>query len=155
LKKAYQDKAKRSDLRVASQLAFAFNWMIDRVLTDPLVGKDAYEQGVAFILETGHENNPDAERCFHAVREQHKLDMLRSISFVPKQSCRAIQVADLLAFYSRRNSAAMEKAGPRKRHKVEAEAVLKIIGEAVPIRPFVATGFWNRGDRLPSGEIAS
>jgi hypothetical protein len=39
--------------------------------------------------------------CFYNVRQQFHLEnVLRSVSFVPKRNCRAIQMADLIAFHS-------------------------------------------------------
>jgi hypothetical protein len=35
---------------------------------------------------------------------------MRSITFVPKKSCRAIQLADLFAYYSRRDFVVLLKA---------------------------------------------
>src|SRR5262245_2806982 len=50
-------------------------------------GQAAWEEGLAFVLESGHENNPEAEQNFHTVRQLHKLERaLRSICFVPFRS---------------------------------------------------------------------
>jgi hypothetical protein len=59
-----------------------------------------------------------------------------------KKTCRAIQMADLLAFYSRRHGITMEKA-PLKEKAVllRSPGVMNIITESVPHRAFVATDF--------------
>src|SRR5215212_6491089 len=97
--------------RVASPHAFCFNLIVDWALHDIRVGWVANTEGVAFVLESGHENNPDAEWTFDEVRRIHSLEnVLHSISFVGKDACRAIQIADLFAFYSRRHGVAVERA---------------------------------------------
>ena len=59
--------------------------------------------GVSFILEHGHGNNAEVEQRFQGFRQRHKLKgVLRSLSFHAKQDSRAIQLADLYAYYSRR-----------------------------------------------------
>ena len=59
--------------------------------------------GVSFILEHGHGNNAEVEKSFQDLRQQHKQEgVLRSLSFHTKQGSRAIQLADLYAYYSRR-----------------------------------------------------
>lgn len=58
-----------------------------------------------------------------------------------KTACRAIQMADLLAFYVRRHGVAQEKALPEKRIEIRPDPMLEIITSHVPVRAFVATDF--------------
>jgi hypothetical protein len=105
-KGAYKQRADESGRRrTITPYAWCFNLLIEWVLTDIRIGKLTHSEGLAFILETGHQNNAEAEAVFHDVRRRHAdaASALRSISFVPKESCRAIQMADLCAFYSRRH----------------------------------------------------
>jgi hypothetical protein len=85
----------------------------------------------------------------------HKIEhLLPSISFVPKQSCRAIQLADLLAFYSRRDGVAHEKATREGRDTCPVETMVKIITEGLPHRGFVATDFGpESGPRFLAGDL--
>jgi hypothetical protein len=132
----------RMPQRTATAYAFCFNRILDWVLRDVRVGGVANTEGVAFILECGHDNNPDAQRCFAEVCKEHGLEgVLRSISFVGKESCRAIQIADLLAFYSRRHGAAMEGAPLDERSQIKPSTMINIISEGVPILAYVATDF--------------
>lgn len=63
-------------------------------------------QGISFLVESGHNNNADIEQYFHKVRTQKNYEgCLKSLSFVSKDSSRAIQLADFLAFHSRRHAA--------------------------------------------------
>ena len=106
-------RAKRTQSRrqTTSPYAWCLNWIVDNTLRSIRVGREANTNGLALILESGNEHNAEAEKSFYEIRDQHKLEgVLRSISFVPKQECRAIQIADLVAFYSRRHGVAMEKA---------------------------------------------
>lgn len=122
----------------ATPYTFCFNALVNWTLFDVRLGKAAHEEGVAFVLETGHENNPQAEWLFNLLRERHEeaRNALRSISFVAKDSSRAIQVADLLAFYSRRSAVSVLKKDPLDDH---SRAMLNLISGSVPHRGFVAT----------------
>src|SRR5262245_49602809 len=71
-------------------------------------------------------------------------NVLRSISFVPKEHCRAIQLADLLAFYSRRDGVAYLRAIEKNDETFTSDTIVKIITERVLHRAFVATGFHDR-----------
>jgi hypothetical protein len=122
------------------------NAIVDWILRDIRTGKAAWDEGVALILERGHENNPEAKQAFYNLRKEHKLEgVLRSISFVPKDDGRAIQAADLLAFYSRRDSNAHEKASRPGGKPYKMEQMLKIITEKGQFRGFVATDFDQPG----------
>jgi hypothetical protein len=145
----------RASQRTATPYAFCFNNIIEWVLRDVRVGKIANTEGAAFILESGHEHNPDAQRCFNAVRKEHGLEnVLRSISFVGKENCRAIQVADFLAFYTRRQGVAMEQAPIEERSQVKASEMLNIILKDLPIWAYVATDFGShaKGSRFFAGD---
>lgn len=131
--------------RTVSPYTFCFQVIVDWILRDIRIGRAAHTEGVALILECGHENNPEAEQEFYAVREAYKLqNVLHSISFVPKDNCRAIQLADLLAFYSRRDGVAFLKAQQDQEESYSIDTMLKLICESVPCRGFVATGFHDR-----------
>lgn len=145
LKEMYMSRAAESDRkRTVTPYTFCSNVIIDWILTDSRVGRIANIDGVTFILECGNENNAEAEWNFNEVRRQHNLEgILRPLIFVSKGSCRAIQMADLFAFYSRRHGILMEKApiGERLRVQRTPGAILNIITERVPHRAFVAVDF--------------
>lgn len=142
VKTTYDNRAKQSKRkRTTRPYTFCFTVILDWLLRDIRTGRAVWDEGLAFILETGHENNPEAEQQFYAIRKLHKIEKtLKSICFVPKDNCRAIQVADLFAFYSRRDSAAIEKRG-RVGGAEDMETMLKIIVEKGQFRAFVATDF--------------
>lgn len=145
VKDTYKQRAKESvRKRTVTPYSFAFNVILDWLLRDIRTGRAVWSDGLALILECGHENNAELEGQFYKIRKKHKLEgVLRSIGFVSKDDCRAIQMADLLAFYTRRDSVAMEKAfrltgNPRG---YEPETMLKIISEKGQFRSFCATDF--------------
>jgi hypothetical protein len=139
-RRAREMKKSGARKRVNRPYTFCFNAILDWILRDIRTGRAVHEEGLACILECGHENNPEAEAAFYSLREKYRLEsVLRSISFVPKDKCRAIQVADLLAFYSRRDSAALEKSVQPGGPPYEMETMLKIILEKGQFRAFVAT----------------
>lgn len=153
-KRPYQEaKSQRGKARTSSPYSFCFNVIVDWILRDVRTGRAAHAEGVAFVVEAGHENNPDAERAFHEVRESFDLqDILRSISFVPKDACRAIQLADLLAFYSRRSNERMLKARKEGLTTAPAEPIDHLLIEGAQHRGFVATAFGEGvGSRFLSG----
>jgi hypothetical protein len=132
----------RLGLRTVRPYTFCFNVLVDMLLTDVIVGKAANTDGVAFFIETGHENNPEAEEQFYDIRERHGLQkVLRSISFIGKEDCRAIQVADLLAFHSRRHGASLERLSPAERRAAPLDTIIKIMTESVAHRTWVSTDF--------------
>lgn len=66
---------------------------------------------------------------------------MHSISFVSKDSCRAIQLADLFAFYSRRDGVAQLRARQEGKESHTIDTMIKIIVEGLPHLGFVATDF--------------
>jgi hypothetical protein len=145
LKGVYAGRAAESDRkRTVTPYTFCSNVLTDWVLRDIRTGKIANTEGFGFILESGNENNAEAEWNFHEARKLHALDdVMKFIAFVAKGNCRAIQMADLFAFYSRRHGAEMERAASQDRARVQRSLgdMLKIITESVPHRDFVATDF--------------
>ena len=66
------------------------------------VAKQVQSEGVAYLLEAGSKNNPDIFRYLDGQRRNGAIHLDTTATEVDKRSCRAIQVADLYAFYSRR-----------------------------------------------------
>lgn len=131
--------------RTVTPYVFCFQVVVDWLLRDIRVGRLVNTEGIKLILETGHENNAQAEQEFEVVRNRYNLqNVLHSISFVPKNHCRAIQLADMIAYYSRRDGVAYLKAIEEQREKYDQDTVLKSLLEIAPHRAFVATGFHDR-----------
>ena len=95
-----------------SPYGWAFQMMFDRIMKD--VGPLIREQGIQFFIEDGNNNNPDVEAVYERWKKEESFglkDILRGISFVPKDSSHAIQFADFIAFYSRRHDENCVAAG--------------------------------------------
>lgn len=61
-------------------------------------------EGVAYKVEAGHKNNPELKTYIESEVQHNNLNDATTIEFVEKTSCRAIQIADLLAFFSRKKA---------------------------------------------------
>jgi hypothetical protein len=86
-----------------SPIGVCFSSIMIRIVTDPQIGIAAKNDGVCFLIESGNKNNSEIEKHFHRMAKAPAFEgCLQSISFIPKSSCRAIQLADFIAFYSRR-----------------------------------------------------
>jgi hypothetical protein len=124
---------------------FCFQVIVDWLLRDIRIGKRVHSEGVKFLLEAGHDNNAQAEKEFNWVRDHFKLEsVLHSIDFVDKKSCRAIQLADLIAFYSRRDGVDLLKSKAPGAPEYKLDQMIKILCERIPHRGFVATDFSDR-----------
>ena len=123
--------------RTVTPYTFCVEGILNWLLTDVEVGKMANEDGLALILEEGKEHNEEARQALNAIKEIHNLEQVIPLSFVPKTACRAIQMADLFAFYTRRHNRAIEAAG----NEPPTDPVLKVMLENLRQRNFVATDF--------------
>jgi hypothetical protein len=87
-----------------SGIGVCFASIMAKIITDERISAAVRQQGISFMIETGNQNNSGIEQYFHRMAANPAFEgCLRSISFIPKKQCRAIQLADLLAFYSRRS----------------------------------------------------
>lgn len=150
LKETYKSRAAESGRkRTVTAYSFCANRIVDWIMTDIRIGRIAHEEGVSFIFEDGNNNNHEVAKHIDSLRRLHKdFDAaFRAISFVPKTHSRAIQMADLLAYYSRRHGARMENghitlpASQRNIAEPDPDIMIKIITERLPHKGFVATDF--------------
>ncbi|MCX7306632.1 MAG: DUF3800 domain-containing protein [Afipia sp.] len=104
LRKVGYEKSKldTGGLDSMSAMGVCFSSIMLKIVSDPGIGPIAQKEEISFLLESGNKNNPEIERFFHLMAKKPAFGCLRSISFIPKNNCRAIQLADFLAFYSRR-----------------------------------------------------
>lgn len=87
-----------------SAIGVCFSAIMTRIVTDPHIGPAVKMHGVSFFVEGGNRNNAEIERFFNQMAQHPTFEgVLRSISFIGKDTCRAIQLADFFAFYSRRH----------------------------------------------------
>jgi len=134
VKKNYKKRVPHNQKTIfPTSYAWCFNVLIDRLLKRVDLGRSVHENGVAFVVESGNVHNGEIEKAFHGIRKSHNLEnVLRSISFVEKSHSRAIQMADLLAFYARRYSTKLNDQPKIKQRSVRREQILKIMLEKIP-----------------------
>lgn len=103
-KQAFEEARKtKPGIQSMSPYGFCFSAILMKLMTHSQVGPHIRKLGLAFLVETGNRNNGEIEKRFHNLAQMPIFEgALKSISFIPKGHCRAIQVADFLAFYSRR-----------------------------------------------------
>jgi hypothetical protein len=89
--------------RTTTPYTFCVTGILNWLLADAEWGKLANEAGLSMILEEGNEHNEEARISLDAIKAAHGLHQVKSLSFVPKGHCRAIQMADLFAFYRPRS----------------------------------------------------
>lgn len=95
-----------------SPITTCFSAIVTKLVTDPNMMGRIKKHGIAFLTESGNKNNKGIDEFFHRMsRHQTFEGSLRSISFVAKDSCRAIQIADFLAFYARRHTHKHNRTG--------------------------------------------
>jgi hypothetical protein len=73
-----------------------------------------YQATLSFVVEGGNKNDADILRVFHEMKFNPShvgvVDVMNSVSFADKGSTIALQMADFLAFHSRRYKSQCEKA---------------------------------------------
>jgi hypothetical protein len=121
-----------------SAIGHCFNILVDRMLRSPVIGPHIRADGISFVVENGNKNNGDLKRIFELVRSIHKLEKeLHSIRFADKSHCVAIQLADFLAFYSRRHAVKCDEA----QASLVPTGILDLVARSLPHDGFVATDF--------------
>ena len=95
-----------------SPFGLAFGSILHTLVRGNPIGGIVQAEGLSVIVESGHRNSGDMERTFHHYKKHEMFSgALRTISFDDKNSARALHLADLLAFYSRRHHS-LENANP-------------------------------------------
>ena len=142
-KEIYQVRREESRAKGVEKISpynYCFRVLWDRLLSDrnswvsdeiSQVRDAIRAEGVSFILECGHENNAEVQQGFQEVRQRHKLEGVPgSVSFHAKQDSRAIQLADLYAYYSRRQVKWIEE---HPHQTPERDPILAILPKAVSL----------------------
>jgi hypothetical protein len=135
--------------RHTSAYGFAFLALANMILTDPglrsWVALDGWD--VSFIVEEGHRNDGDLVRVFGEVKRAlerqdgigHKM---KSISFVDKKSCTAVQMADFLAYHVTRRISAIEK-NDRRLDRTPRTPIMEEMIRGIRHISGTATHFWE------------
>ena len=132
-------KRQSGRMQQMSPLGICFACIMMKILRDARTADRAKKDGVAFLIESGNKNNAEIEKYFHQMSKQPAFGgVLRSVEFVTKASCRAIQVADFFAYYSRRYL--RDHARFSGRLKLPMAQYLEIIDRQVEIWQWVGHG---------------
>lgn len=123
-----------------SPLGFAFAAILNDVVVDPILGRDAKFDGIEFVLEDGNKNNSGIIKSYGNIKRQHGADFLKEIRVVGKRDCVAVQMADLMAFFSRRQACQMES---NDREPVEFDKYLKIMMRGIRTIGRASTDFYS------------
>lgn len=125
----YKDAHRRAKLRTGrSQNQSPYGWSFtttqEYLLRDPGIQERLRTERLSFVIEDGNKNNAGVLRSFGAIKKEHNLSQVDSMTFAKKNSTIALQMADVIAFYTRRHVAAMERNNQRQ---VEYSPALKVL----------------------------
>lgn len=102
------------------------SWIMQHPNRDAIIS-----EGISVFLEDGNHNNADIERIFAQLQGMELFGgALNDLTIVPKNSSRAIQLADFLAFHGRRNVSIWDAEGYRG--EPFREDILRTISDALP-----------------------
>ena len=126
--------------RNESAYGFAFRGALEHILHDEVVrlAISDYQARLSFVVESGCANQDDLRRIFEIHKAHPSLtSFMGGLDFADKKSTIALQIADFLAYQSRRYVAACEERGGY----APMPDVFAIMTDRIPYRDAVATGF--------------
>lgn len=98
-------RRKQETGRIPSMSAYCacFSALLVKLINGFEFSDEIVRDGMSIFVESGNRNNDELNQFFRECRS-HPLfkGALKDISFIPKDECRAIQLADFFAFYSRK-----------------------------------------------------
>jgi hypothetical protein len=99
-------KKKHGAMPNESPYGFCFRAIVNLLCNDPIMRMqfDVIPSAhISFVLEQGARNSEDAKRVFDGLKRKSPFrERLNSLIFAPKDSTKSLQMADFLAFYSRK-----------------------------------------------------
>ena len=123
LKETYQAR-KVANRAKDSPYGYCFIVLFDWLVTHPEVRAN----GVSFILERGHQHNSEVRDFIKRAGQHPELrECLGTFCFHGKRDSRAIQLADLFAYYSRRCEDQRLKSQGKVKSEVKVDPILAII----------------------------
>lgn len=146
LKQTYNDR--RAELHVNHQISaygFCFGGIINALARKDLGRGALKEHGCAILIEGGNQHDGDLTRAFAGLSKKYEIfrQMFPEFGFVSKQSCRAIQMADFLAYHDRRQIMGAERKGSHPDLPPDAPAMI-IAKQLVKHGQIVATDFYGK-----------
>jgi len=144
-----QEKKRTGKVPNTSVYGVCFSAIMFRACFEPQMGEKVRKEGISFLVESGNKNNDELRGFFDQCAKHEKFGpFLKSLTFIPKKSCRAIQVADFFAFYSRRYMRNHDRF--KGTLALPMESYLETIEKHVPIWQRAVHGF---GLDKPRGHV--
>lgn len=124
-----------------SPYGFCFRSIVSVICYDPVMRMNfdtIQDADISFILEAGNKNSGDVDRIFAVLKQTSPFrGRLKAVTFSAKDATKALQMADLLAFYSRRHIARYDDVSGYG----DGPTMLTILHNGVHIEPLVAHDF--------------
>lgn len=134
------EKKKTQLLPNQSAIGICFSSILIRVCGEPQLGASIRRDGVSFLVESGNKNNDEIRHFFDTYAKHSQFSgFLRSLTFIPKTACRAIQLADFFAFYCRRLAGNHDRFDGKL--TLPMESYLAIIHKHVPVWKSAVSNF--------------
>lgn len=146
-KQPYRRRGEETGLnKNRSAYGWCFQMVVEQLLEAPETAERMKRKGVVFLIEQGNANNEDVRAIFDRFKSHEPFglaDVMRDIIFVEKSNSLAIQLADFLAYYTRRHNEECVKAGGRPLAKLPP--YLNIAVNSFKHYGFVANDFFGAG----------
>lgn len=117
-------KARTGQGKNQSAYGWSFTAAQDLLLKDTGIRARLRTERLSYVIEDGNKHNAGVLRSFGAIKKEHNLSQVDSMTFAKKNSTIALQMADVLAFYTRRHVAAMDR---NNQQQVEYSPALKVL----------------------------
>ncbi|MGH6976843.1 MAG: DUF3800 domain-containing protein, partial [Stellaceae bacterium] len=128
-----------------SVYGWCFRRIVGIALDDPIIRvcfNETSNVDIHFILEEGCKNRPDVERIWDEIKRISPMrGRLSALTFAPKESTRAVQMADFLAYHSRRY---LGKYDVERGPEAPEPKIISILRDGIHIEDGVSYGFKPR-----------
>lgn len=155
-KKIYRERQAETGLNKSTSSYGAAFASMTSIITNYSISDKIKRDGLSFVIESGHNNNEEIEKYFHRIKN-HELfsGVMHTLTFSGKSESRAIQLADIYAFYSRRHAAKVDRF--KRDIALPSERIYGRILDKCPHFPTVITNpyagrFEGTKDGKPYGE---
>ena len=130
-----------------SPYGFSFNLVLNHLLKHHGVRKQ-FRKGadLSLVIEESTHINDSLVAAYKSLKKKYNLEKLKSISFADKKSTVAINMADMIAFYSRRHVTAIHNSKTQNSDDVEKDPMLKILMSGITHIGTAATDFFASDD---------
>lgn len=97
-----QTKSAHSILPSTSAYGFCLHLVCQKLLRSGAVWSEVQKRGITFLVEDGNNNNANVIAELNEIKQKNPevASYLRNVGTVEKASCKAVQIADYLAYFS-------------------------------------------------------